>query len=779
MHPAVGRASSSRLTFCLWLSGCGVFATGISVECQGDLWSYLTCNAATTVFSLCSSKQLLNMSAVQHLLNCSDVPEETRIAACEKSCLETPFFHKHALKPCSPSMASMHGFSATLNILSISQMNATTNFSHNVLIPMPNIKNTGGLQMIDFGVPNKCAQITSAQYCVLTGGIQGFTINAGQCLPKACSSDDLEELKDAIMPKASGAAFKLHCGLVRAVPGAATDGGIAGALGWGGTPVEYPRTMEPTVGTWVMVGICILLALLVAFGSGFDVLRGQEERRLHESRQHEEGPAQQPQSPDMAVPLRPAAEPADLPPRGPVEGFLYHWSLKRNGASLLRTRPAEQNTFACLDALRCISMGQVILGHMYVYVVSSVGMQNMEQFNPPMGLLGRASFQFIPGCFYAVDSFFVMSGFLCAYGLQKKVFSRPGSTQPARFSLMYFKFILNRYLRLVPVEMFCIFLSMCVLPLLGTGILWNLARPSGDYCYSSAGTTGCDTEWWKNMLFINNFNTACYAHTWYLAVDMQLYLTAPLFALAYGVSRRAGWALLTAGLIFGIVFPPALALSNNYVPDILLAAAGGFDFMNLFYARPWSRSPAFLIGIATGWLWQERLEKQPKDFSVKSRLVGYALSCLALALCLGSTIFRTLFYQCGLADCTKTDTNPVPRPVQLLWGSLGIPVWCVGLSMVMVLTFQGRFIPLLQGFLNLDVWQPLAKLTYSGYLIHTSILILNYCQQSGPVEYSAALFFFRYVAFVLISLIAAFLLYMAVEKPFANLQMKLLGGAGD
>merc|ERR1719473_1814457 len=163
----------------------------------------------------------------------------------------------------------------------------------------------------------------------------------------------------------------------------------------------------------------------------------------------------------------------------------------------------------------------------------------------------------VPGCFYGVDSFFLLSGFLCCHGLQKKVFTKESNRSFRGFSVMYLKFILLRVCRLLPLEMFCIALFFNVLPILGTGILWNMkvqALGAGAHCFEGAGSRGCEQYWWTNLLFIQDLDQyvgKCFGHTWYLANDMQLYLTAPFFCLAYSYGRKYGWSLIALGLSIG------------------------------------------------------------------------------------------------------------------------------------------------------------------------------------------------------------------------------------
>eukprot|EP00958_Prasinococcus_capsulatus_P025418 scaffold4289_cov242-Prasinococcus_capsulatus_cf.AAC.1 len=57
----------------------------------------------------------------------------------------------------------------------------------------------------------------------------------------------------------------------------------------------------------------------------------------------------------------------------------------------------------------------------------------------------------------------------------------------------------------------------------------------------------CRRHWLSNMLFVNNFfpsggglniETSCQIHTWYLAVDMQLFLLAVPLAIGQVLCHR-------------------------------------------------------------------------------------------------------------------------------------------------------------------------------------------------------------------------------------------------
>eukprot|EP00929_Paragymnodinium_shiwhaense_P067993 TRINITY_DN34177_c0_g1_i1.p1 TRINITY_DN34177_c0_g1~~TRINITY_DN34177_c0_g1_i1.p1 ORF type:complete len:513 (-),score=79.34 TRINITY_DN34177_c0_g1_i1:308-1777(-) len=466
-----------------------------------------------------------------------------------------------------------------------------------------------------------------------------------------------------------------------------------------------------------------------------------------------------------------------LLPGNSLRAFLLHWSLLRNGRSFTRRRQPEENAFACLDSIRVLSMCQVILGHSYIYAMGTVGLTNLEQFLPPNGLMGSLLFMFVPGCFYGVDTFFLMSGFLCAQGLDQKVFCTPQATSASRFIPMYAKFILLRYMRLVPLLVLCMGLVYWILPLLGKGVMWSVTRPDDSHCFDFAGSSHCDDKWWTVVLFIQNVDRylgKCMAHTWYLAVDFQLYLTAPLFSLVYSLDRRLGWGLLAAAFCLGVVLPVALVASHNLVPDMLL---GGLDFTNKVYMKPWCRLSPFLLGIAMAWLWKSKYSKTLAHHDDGHGFVrSLLLSVLALCLLAAATFLRLLFYNCDVATCSNLDTNPAGKAFAYLWAAFSIPCWSLGMAMLMTLCFQGRFLPILQDILHAPFWQPLAKLTYAAYLIHTSVLVLDFCQRNSMMNFTGASFLFGYIAYVFFTMFLAFSLWILFEKPVANMLMLALSG---
>lgn len=110
----------------------------------------------------------------------------------------------------------------------------------------------------------------------------------------------------------------------------------------------------------------------------------------------------------------------------------------------------------------------------------------------------------------AVDSFFFMSGLLMTWSilreLQKKYVQRRtcnglqffsnyhiSSDGRLSYALVYF----HRYLRLTPLLLVCVAVSMTIFRYFGSGPLWPL--------YRLAVEDNCRKYWWSTLLYIQNY----------------------------------------------------------------------------------------------------------------------------------------------------------------------------------------------------------------------------------------------------------------------------------
>jgi peptidoglycan/LPS O-acetylase OafA/YrhL len=184
-----------------------------------------------------------------------------------------------------------------------------------------------------------------------------------------------------------------------------------------------------------------------------------------------------------------------------------------------------------------MAMGWVILGHCFLYRMS-VPIQNFDDLSHTYKQPQTA---IIYGAFYAVDTFFWLSGLLMALLFLKELQGRKGRLSGLQWFMVYF----HRFWRILPIYMFVLFMTWAYSRYIGDGpIFWTVDDMNND----------CKRYWWANLLFINNFvpdwkSEGCLGWAWYLANDMQFYVISPPFLfLYYKLHRAVGW-VFSAGLV--------------------------------------------------------------------------------------------------------------------------------------------------------------------------------------------------------------------------------------
>lgn len=168
-----------------------------------------------------------------------------------------------------------------------------------------------------------------------------------------------------------------------------------------------------------------------------------------------------------------------------------------------------------LYPLKFLSLIVIMLNHCYdvfVNVLSNPNEMRRDMNNLLFYPLLNASF--------AVDTFFAISGVLLSYTFFTR--RKPSDRFCWTFTTLV-RFYLSRFWRLIGVYGFVLIFYTVLSPHLGSGPFWQL--------YYSVGK--CSSQWWINLLFINNLfgnlHNECMNWTWYVANDMQFFLISPLF----------------------------------------------------------------------------------------------------------------------------------------------------------------------------------------------------------------------------------------------------------
>ncbi|KAF0290420.1 Nose resistant to fluoxetine protein 6 [Amphibalanus amphitrite] len=180
------------------------------------------------------------------------------------------------------------------------------------------------------------------------------------------------------------------------------------------------------------------------------------------------------------------------------------------------------------------------------------------------------------------------------------------------------------------------------------------------------------------------------------------------------------------------------------------------DELMVQYAYPWMRCTVWLTGIGLGYL-LHRLRGRQITLKPWLWLSGW-VAAFAIGI---SVIFGMTGYQMPWQEFSKA--------VAVSYGGLNRTAWGVAVGWVIFACVTGYGGPI-NTFLSYPGFIPLSRLTYAGYLIHCSVLLLVEGSVKSTVYLDSYRYTYRLLAHVIVTFAAAMLLSLTFEVPFINLE---------
>ncbi|XP_034249937.1 O-acyltransferase like protein-like isoform X2 [Thrips palmi] len=518
------------------------------------------------------------------------------------------------------------------------------------------------------------------------------------CVPSTCDEQLLEEtLSQALKYINAGLAaigFRVQCRLPRQASA------VAGL--W--------RT--PAAGDYVVIVICLILAMLVAIGTAIDLRLSEKEKRVM-------GKA----------------------------SLVLAFSAWTNGRRLFAIAPPSDSNFTCINGIRFMSAVWVVLGHRYLGLTRLPCMNLLavpERFADLSGTMLYAA----P---LSVDTFFCIGGLVNCYVFMK-VAHDSGS-----FNIFMYYF--HRYIRLTPAFALMVAITATWISLLGDGPLW------ADIVDGASET--CRQHWWTALLYVANYanpDDQCMMQSWYLMADMQLHWVSPLLLYPLWRWRRYGVVWLCVVLAASCAWPFGLTFANNLPSPLPLSLSldGQAWFMQHMYYSAYSRAASYICGTLAGFvLFLIKSGSINRKLTKNEVRLGWLLStALCLAVVLG---------QKPLVDFTHYPYN-VWR--SSLFAGLHRPAWCLGISWVVLACILGHGGPVN----SLLSWAPftiLGRLTYGIYLTHAAVQAVDHGTTRTSMYYSDFKMVEKMLSDVVLSSILGACLCLALESPISSIEKSL------
>ncbi|XP_017066870.1 O-acyltransferase like protein [Drosophila eugracilis] len=429
------------------------------------------------------------------------------------------------------------------------------------------------------------------------------------------------------------------------------------------------------------------------------------------------------------------------PEQGKLPSFVKAFSARATSRDLFTIvdNKMNPNVIHCLNGMRCMSLVWVIFGHEYIVALKAPAINprdNLKWMTQPFT-------NFILYAPFSVDTFFFISGLLLvAIGLRSLEKTKGKLNVP----LMY----LHRYLRLTPILAVAILVYVKMIPIFADGPLYG---STGFFDYSI-----CDNTWYLTLLYVQNYATdnICLGHSWYLAVDMQLFILSPILLIGlfkWGKKAAAGillLILLTSACLFATI------VTNNY--GVIFSDGSHIPEVQkkIYYATHTHAAP-WLIGILFGYFLHLI---RGRNFQL-NRLVVWTGWFLCLAM-----LFTSIFAMYPYAKLLGKSPTVLEGAFYYTLTRIG---WPLALCWVVFACIQG-YGGLANSFLSSPLWQPLSKISYSAYIWHIFIQEVNHKRVRTHTYFSDFEVMLSFWSTFGFTLVMSYVLYVIIEAPLDGVE---------
>ncbi|XP_065910530.1 nose resistant to fluoxetine protein 6-like [Dysidea avara] len=437
---------------------------------------------------------------------------------------------------------------------------------------------------------------------------------------------------------------------------------------------------------------------------------------------------------------------------GIIPKVILMFSLYRTIPELLSTKQSSSNIKA-VGSLKLISNFIVVLFHVYINIrsfylpLSQNSPQYLDKY--PSKMFN----QIIMNSTFAVDTFFLISATLSSYLTFKDI------EKCNKFRIFYF--YVSRYLRLAPLCYFATFVAFKLLVHFSQGPMWH----SPDF-------TVCQSTWWYNIFFINNFlspEDICLVPVWHLATEMQLFILSPIFILTLFYTPIVGLVIIAICIAGCIVVTGVVAFNNDYWASIYIRPNYGEQMQGL-YNLPFFRGVTYLVGVILGYVLYKKysIADLPIRRSFK-QLLCLVMWLTALYLC-KNTLFGTIEDMNGTRRFTQWENTTF-----LMFSGLA---WSISISIIIFFCNTG-YGGVVNSVLSWPGWDPLVRLSYGVYLLNAIVIHYIIGSLHSSLVFTDTVLNMIYTFTMIVSVIFAALLSVVVEIPLSKIVSLCFKLAGE
>ncbi|XP_075538652.1 nose resistant to fluoxetine protein 6-like [Dermacentor variabilis] len=422
--------------------------------------------------------------------------------------------------------------------------------------------------------------------------------------------------------------------------------------------------------------------------------------------------------------------------------LLLSFSAVSNTSTLLAlpAKETEAHRLRCLHGIRVISYLWVTLCHNYAITDPHVMFRGMKALD----IIDGFGFTIIINGMLSVETFFIMSGFLVAFGILSEV-----KRKKSIWFLLPVTAVM-RYIRLTVPGAFLVGVFF-LYPLLVSG-------PLVDDVVQYLVNDVCRRNWWHVLLHVSNLRNpldVCLPTLWYIACDYQLFLATLLFVFLLAKKPMAGVICLVAVALGACAAVGVQHYVNGFEP-LPYTYISDLDFFfkghGAMYLWPTGHLTSFVAGVLAAFCFH-------KYSHVRFGKVTYAL-CWTLSVVTALAVVYSVFDWNNRGSYVLAWASSYAGLHRLAWG----PAVC----WVVFVCATGQA-ALVNRLLSLDLFVPLSRLTYCGYLAQMLVISTRLVTQRHSVYYTHWLLVRDYLGHTVLIYMFAYLMYLLCECPTVKL----------
>lgn len=529
--------------------------------------------------------------------------------------------------------------------------------------------------------------------------------------------------------------------------------------------IENAKLKDFSVGTWIMIFVLVTLFILGVAGSCIDAAESKSEKASQniELSNHVAAIGND----DQGFPKQDALHQPQDNPHNPLilrvdttpkwKAILKCFSFTSSLSKILSFERRETRTNV-FNGIRVLSLTLIIFGHTTYYHARAPIVNVYELLTWSQGFW----YQLMVASPFLVDNFLLIGGFLSIFGRADE------AKKAGRVSV--FGSYLHRIFRIMPLYLMMLFYFWKVQPIFSDGV--------AGFFYKKVMDMECNDTWWTNVLFINNKlphgNVAsCMGYTWYLAVDMQLFLVTPILFNIYLKKKLYGWLAAGGLTLASTAYAYYITYVQELTPIIIEQFFQTARYYEYYYVQPVPRFAPYGIGILMAFMYMEYLDGNTTAFTrffvekYKKRWFRYLSYVTAVMITL-----ILIFVQYPLNNALFM----VPQGFKSAYLAFGRLGWGIMLALFLLPVLFGHGESLYR-FCSAKVWTPFTRLSFAAFLLHPAIMLWFYWNSNQGAFVQLLKNTEEFFGFWFLSMVTACIMSIMSESPGMNLE-KLLTGRG-